>query len=129
MNPLENECKGELYMNMNLVHEVSKTQLKSDIPFFKSGATVKVHVKIKEGDKSRIQIFEGVVIAKKGGGISEVFTVRKVSNQIGVERTFPIHSPIIEKIEVIRHGKVRRNKLFYLRGRSGKASRIKEIRK
>ena len=94
----------------------------------KSGSTVRVHVKIKEGDKSRIQVFEGLVIAKQGGGINEVFTVRKISNQIGVERTFPIHSPIVEKIEVVRNGKVRRNKLFYLRGRSGKASRIKEVR-
>ena len=78
--------------------------------------------------RSRIQVFEGLVIAKQGGGINEVFTVRKISNQIGVERTFPIHSPIVEKIEVVRNGKVRRNKLFYLRGRSGKASRIKEVR-
>ena len=102
--------------------------MKKDIPFIKSGSTVRVHVKIKEGDKSRIQVFEGLVIARQGGGISENFTVRKISNQIGVERTFPIHSPIVDKIEVVRHGKVRRNKLFYLRGRSGKASRIKEIR-
>ena len=114
-------------MNMQLVNEVTKSQLKKDVPFFKSGSTVRVHVKIKEGDKSRIQVFEGLVIAKQGGGINEVFTVRKISNQIGVERTFPIHSPI-EKIEVVRNGKVRRNKLFYLRGRSGKASRIKEVR-
>ena len=98
------------------------------MPFFKSGSTVRVHVKIKEGDKSRIQVFEGVVVAKKGGGIAETFTVRKISNQIGVERTFPLHSPIIDKIEVIRKGKVRRNKLTYLRNRSGKAARIKEIR-
>ena len=115
-------------MNMQLVNEVTKSQLKKDVPFFKSGSTVRGHVKIKEGDKSRIQVFEGLVIAKQGGGINEVFTVRKISNQIGVERTFPIHSPIVEKIEVVRNGKVRRNKLFYLRGRSGKASRIKEVR-
>ena len=115
-------------MNMQLVNEVTKSQLKKDVPFFKPGSTVRVHVKIKEGEKSRIQIFEGLVISKQGGGIAENFTVRKISNQIGVERTFPIHSPIVEKIEVVRHGKVRRNKLFYLRGRSGKASRIKEIR-
>ena len=121
--------KGVPSMNLQLVNDVTKSQLKKDIPFFKSGSTVRVHVKIKEGDKSRIQVFEGLVIARQGGGISENFTVRKISNQIGVERTFPIHSPIIDKIEVIRHGKVRRNKLFYLRGRSGKASRIKEIRK
>ena len=115
-------------MNLNLVNEVTQSQLKSDIPFFKSGATVKVHVRIREGEKSRIQVYEGVVIAKQGGGINEVFTVRKISNQVGVERTFPIHSPIIDKIEVVRHGKVRRNKLFYLRNRSGKAARIKEVR-
>ncbi len=115
-------------MNLNLVNEVTKDQLKKDIPDFQSGATVRVHVKIKEGDKSRIQNFEGIVVAKQGGGISETFTVRKVSNQIGVERTFPIHSPIIDKIEVLRVGKVRRNKLHYLKGRSGKAARIKEVR-
>ena len=116
-------------MNLQLVNEVTKNQLKTDIPFFRTGSTVRVHVKIKEGDKSRIQVFEGLVIARQGGGISEMFTVRKISNQIGVERTFPLHSPIIDKIEVIRHGKVRRNKLYYLRGRSGKAARIKELRK
>ena len=116
-------------MNLQLVNEVTKSQLKSDIPFFRTGSTVRVHVKIKEGDKSRIQVFEGLVIARQGGGVSEMFTVRKISNQIGVERTFPLHSPIIDKIEVVRHGKVRRNKLYYLRGRTRKAARIKEIRK
>ena len=115
-------------MNMNLVNEVTRSQLNPNVPFFKSGSTVRVHVKIKEGDKSRIQVFEGVVVAKKGGGIAETFTVRKISNQIGVERTFPLHSPIIDKIEVVRKGKVRRNKLTYLRTRSGTAARIKEIR-
>ncbi|MGL5541342.1 MAG: 50S ribosomal protein L19 [Erysipelotrichaceae bacterium] len=116
-------------MNMQLVDLVTKSQLKSDLPDIRPGSTVKVHVKIKEGDKSRIQIFEGLVIAKQGGGINEVFTVRKISNGVGVERTFPMHSPIIDKIEVTRVGKVRRNKLYYMRGLSGKASRIKEIRK
>lgn len=116
-------------MNMRLVQEVTKSQLKKDLPDLRPGSTVKVHVKIKEGDKSRIQIFEGLIIAKQGGGINESIIVRKISNQIGVERTFPIHSPVIEKFEVTRVGKVRRNKLFYLRGLSGKASRIKEIRK
>ncbi len=120
--------QGEKKMNLNLVNEVTQSQLRSDIPNFRSGCTVKVHVRIKEGDKSRIQVFEGVVVAVQGGGISKNFTVRKVSNQIGVERTFPINSPIIDKIEVIRVGKVRRNKLRYLRGLSGKAARIKEIR-
>ena len=115
-------------MNMNLVTKVTESQLRKDIPTFKSGDTVKVYVKIKEGDKSRIQLFEGLVIKRQGSGIGETFTVRKISNQIGVERTFPVHTPIIDKIEVVRHGKVRRNKLFYLRGLSGKAARIKEIR-
>lgn len=116
-------------MNMNLVTEVTKSQLRTDIPDFRSGDTLKVYVKIKEGDKSRIQLFEGLVIARQGSGIGETFTVRKISSQIGVERTFPVHSPIIDRIEVLRHGKVRRNKLYYLRGLSGKAARIKEIRK
>lgn len=116
-------------MNLRLVEEVTKSQLKKDLPDLRPGSTVKVHVKIKEGDKSRIQIFEGLIIAKQGGGINESIIVRKISNQIGVERTFPIHSPVVEKFEVTRIGKVRRNKLFYLRGLSGKAGRIKEIRK
>ena len=115
-------------MNLNLVNEITKSQLKTDIPSFRSGSTVRVHVRIKEGDKSRIQVFEGVVIERVGGGIAEIFTVRKMSNGIGVERKFPLHSPIIDKIEVVRHGKVRRNKLHYLRGRSGKSARLKEIR-
>ena len=115
-------------MNLALVNEVTKSQLKTDIPAFRSGSTVRVHVKIKEGDKSRIQVFEGVLIERAGGGISETFTVRKISNQIGVERKFPLHSPIIDHIEVVRHGKVRRNKLSYLRNRSGKAARLKEVR-
>ena len=116
-------------MNLNLVNEVTKTQLKKDLPDFRSGSTVRVHVKIKEGDKSRIQVFEGVVTERKGGGIGETFTVRKISNGVGVERKFPLHSPIIDKIEVVRHGKVRRNKLRYLRNRSGKSARLKEVRR
>lgn len=115
-------------MNLNLLKEVTATQLKTDIPEFRSGCTVRVHVKIKEGDKSRIQIFEGLVIARQGGGISDMFIVRKISNGVGVERTFPVHSPKIEKIEVTRKGKVRRAKLTYLRGRVGKAAKIKEAR-
>lgn len=115
-------------MNLNLVNEVTKSQLKKDVPAFRSGSTVRVHVRIKEGDKSRIQVFEGVVIERTGGGIAESFTVRKISSGIGVERKFPVHSPIIEKIEVVRKGKVRRNKLSYLRNRSGKSARIKEVR-
>jgi large subunit ribosomal protein L19 len=115
-------------MNMQLVDQITKKQLRNDIPDFKPGDTVKVYVKIKEGNKTRVQLFEGVCIAKKGGGISETFTVRKISYQVGVERTFPIHSPIIDRIEVAQVGKVRRAKLHYLRGLSGKAARIKEIR-
>ena len=114
-------------MNLGLVNEITKNQLRNDIPDFRSGCTVRVHVRIKEGDKSRIQNFEGVVIKRSGKGIAETFTVRKISSGVGVERTFPIHSPIIEKIEVLRRGKVRRSRLFYLRGLSGKASRIEEI--
>lgn len=116
-------------MNMQLVQEITKKQLRNDIPNFKPGDTLKVYVTIKEGDKSRIQLFEGVCISRRGGGISETFTVRKVSYQVGVERTFPIHSPIIDRIEVVKYGKVRRAKLNYLRTRTGKAARIKELRK
>ena len=116
-------------MNLGLVNEVTKSQLKTDIPAFRSGSTVRVHVKIKEGDKSRIQVFEGVVIERAGGGISETFTVRKISSGVGVQRTFPVHSPILEKIEVVRYGKVRRANLSYLKGRSAKDARIKEDRR
>ncbi|WP_296874871.1 50S ribosomal protein L19 [Thomasclavelia sp.] len=116
-------------MNLQLVEQITKKQLRSDIPHFKPGDTLKVYVKIKEGDKFRIQLFEGVCIARKGSGISETFTVRKISYQVGVERIFPLHSPIIDRIEVAKIGKVRRAKLNYLRGLSGKAARIKEIRK
>ncbi len=115
-------------MNLNLLNEVTESQLRTDIPDFRPGCTVRVDVRIKEGDKSRIQAFEGVVIARSGHGVAENFKVRKISNGVGVERTFPLHSPIIEKIVVLRRGKVRRAKLFYLRGRSGKSARIKEVR-
>ena len=116
-------------MNLNLVNEISKSQLRNDIPDFKAGCSVRVDVRIKEGDKSRIQAYEGVVIKRQGSGIGETFTVRKMSNGVGVERTFPVHSPIIDKITVLRVGKVRRAKLHYLRGLSGKAARIKEVRR
>jgi len=115
-------------MNLKLVEEVTASQLKDDIPDFRAGATIRVDVMIREGNKTRIQAFEGIVIKRQGRGIGETVTVRKMSSQIGVERTFPIHSPIIKAIHVLKHGKVRRSKLFYMRGRSGKASRIKEIR-
>lgn len=116
-------------MNMQLIDQITKKQLRTDIPDFKPGDTLKVYVTIKEGDKTRVQLFEGVCIARKGGGVSETFTVRKISYQVGVERTFPLHSPIIDRIEVTKIGKVRRAKLHYLRGLSGKAARIKEIRR
>lgn len=114
-------------MNMELVKKVTENQIKTDVPEFKSGDTVKVHVRIVEGNKERIQIFQGTVIARKGAGISETFTVRKISSSIGVERTFSIHSPLVAKIEVVRRGAVRRTKLYYLRGRTGKATRIKDL--
>ena len=114
---------------MDLMREVTQEYLKSDSPEFRSGDTVKVHVRLKEGEKERIQIFEGLVIARKHGGISETFTVRKMSSGIGVERVFPLHAPSVAKIEVVRHGRIRRAKLYYLRNRRGKAARIKELRK
>jgi len=113
---------------MNLIHEITKEQLRSDLPNFRPGDTLKVHVKVIEGSRERVQLFEGVVIRRRGGGISETFTVRKISYGVGVERTFPLHTPKIEKIEVARRGKVRRAKLYYLRKLRGKAARIKEIR-
>ncbi|MCD8194709.1 MAG: 50S ribosomal protein L19 [Coprobacillus sp.] len=112
-------------MNNQLVDEITKSQLRTDLPDFKSGDEIKVMVKIVEGNKRRIQTYQGVVIQVKGGGISKTFTVRKISNGIGVERTFNYNSPSIDSIEVVQRGKVRRNKLYYLRGRSGKAARIK----
>ena len=115
-------------MNLNLVNEITKDQMKTDLPELRAGLTVRVDVKIKEGDKSRIQAFEGIVIKVQGSGIGQTFTVRKLSSGVGVERTFPIHSPLIDKIVVIRKGKVRKSRLYYLRGRSGKSARIKEIR-
>ncbi|HEV8266579.1 MAG TPA: 50S ribosomal protein L19 [Thermoanaerobaculia bacterium] len=102
--------------------------LRGDVPPFSPGDTVKVHVKVKEGEKERIQVFQGLVISRKGGGTRETFTVRKVSQGIGVERTFPVHSPTLERIEVERHGQVRRAKLYYLRERRGKSARIAEKR-
>jgi len=114
---------------MNPVEMVELEQLRTDLPVFRVGDTVKVHVKIVEGDKERIQSFEGVVIRKKGGGIRSTFTVRKISYGIGVERIFPTHSPRLDRIDVISHGKVRRAKLFYLRNLRGKAARIRGEKK
>ncbi|MBW5444599.1 50S ribosomal protein L19 [Cohnella sp. CFH 77786] len=113
---------------MSLLQTITQEQLRKDVPSFRPGDTLKVHVKVVEGSRERIQLFEGVVIKRRGGGISETFTVRKISYGVGVERTFPVHSPRIEKIEVARRGKVRRAKLYYLRDLRGKAARIKEIR-
>ncbi|MFC4617323.1 50S ribosomal protein L19 [Camelliibacillus cellulosilyticus] len=109
----------------DIFHEITKDQLKSDIPDFRPGDTVNVHVKVIEGKRERIQKYEGVVIKRHGGGISETFTVRKISSGVGVERTFPLHSPKIAQIDVVRRGKVRRAKLYYLRNLRGKAARIK----
>ncbi|BBK28419.1 50S ribosomal protein L19 [Staphylococcus arlettae] len=114
--------------NHKLIEAVTKSQLRTDIPSFRPGDTLKVHVRIIEGNRERIQVFEGVVIKRRGGGVSETFTVRKISSGVGVERTFPVHTPKIEKIEVKRRGKVRRAKLYYLRSLRGKAARIPEIR-
>ncbi len=111
---------------MDALKLISDSSLKKDVPSFEVGDTVKVHVKIKEGDKYRIQVFEGTVIAKKHGGINETFTVRRVAHGCGIERVFPVHSPIVDKVEVVRNGKVRRGKLYYLRDRVGKAAKVKE---
>ena len=111
---------------MDALKTISDASLKQEVPAFAVGDTVKVHVRIKEGDKSRIQVFEGTVIAKKHGGISETFTVRRVSYGVGVERVFPLHSPNVAAVKVIRKGKVRRSKLYYLRDRVGKAAKVKE---
>lgn len=111
---------------MDALKLISGESLKKDAPAVRIGDTVKVHVKIKEGDKYRIQVFEGTVIAKKHGGISETFTVRRVAHGCGIERVFPVHSPVVDKVEVVRSGKVRRSKLYYLRDRVGKAAKVKE---
>lgn len=113
-------------MSQQLINAITADYMKSDNPTFRPGDTVKVHVKIKEGNRERIQVFEGLVIKRRGSGISETFTVRKLSSGVGVERTFPIHTPNIDKIEVVRKGKVRRAKLNYIRTLSAKAARIKE---
>ena len=112
-----------------VIDSINQESLKQSVPEFSVGDTVKVMVKVIEGDRERLQAFEGVVIAKKHGGISETFTVRRLSFGIGVEKTFPIHSPKVADIQVIRHGKVRRAKLYYLRARTGKAAKVKEIAK
>ncbi len=111
-----------------LLHELDKESMRTDVPSFRPGDTLKVHVRVVEGNRSRVQVFQGAVIRRQGSGMSETFTVRKVSFGVGVERTFPVHSPVIDKIEVHSRGVVRRAKLYYLRNRRGKAARIKERR-
>jgi len=113
---------------MNRTDLIDQASLRTDVPDFQAGDTLKVHVRVVEGTKERIQVFQGVVIARTGGGVQESFTVRKLSYGVGVERTFPLHSPIIEKIEVFTRGDVRRAKLYYLRDRIGKAAKVKEKR-
>ena len=110
---------------MDALKLISESSMKSEVPAFEVGDTVKVHVRIKEGQKYRIQVFEGTVIAKRHGGIQETFTVRRVAHGCGIERVFPVHSPVVDKVEVVRHGKVRRSKLYYLRDRVGKAAKVK----
>ena len=113
---------------MDALKQIAQASMKEDAPVVNVGDTVKVHVQITEGDKSRIQVFEGTVIAKKHGGISETFTVRRVAHGCGIERVFPVHSPAVAKVEGVRSGKVRRAKLYYLRDRVGKAAKVKEAR-
>lgn len=123
-----NAVEGEKIMDP-LIQELTKEQLRDDIPDFRAGDTVRVHVRVVEGTHERIQMFEGVVIKRKGAGISATYTVRKMSSGIGVERTFPVNDPRVAKVEVLRHGRVRRAKLYYLRERHGKAARIAEKRR
>lgn len=113
---------------MKLTDQIDKASIRDDVPEFSPGDTVKVHVRVVEGNRQRVQIFEGVVISRQGGGVSETFAVRKVSFGVGVERTFPVHSPIVDKIECITRGRVRRAKLYYQRGRMGKKAKIREKR-
>jgi large subunit ribosomal protein L19 len=126
-NRFDLRAKGK-QLEMQTLDAVNAKSLRSDIPDFRPGDNVKVHVNIVEGNRSRVQIFQGVVIARQGKGVSETFTVRKVSFQVGVERTFPVHSPVLEKIELVSRGDVRRAKLYYLRALRGKAAKIREKR-
>ena len=111
---------------MKQIAQLEKSYMQENLPHFSSGDTVRVHYRIKEGEKERIQVFQGTVISRRGGGTAETFTVRKISSGVGVERIFPLHSPVVEKIEVVRYGRVRRAKLYYLRKLTGKATRIPE---
>ena len=114
-------------MNNQLVEQITKSQIRTDLPNFVTGDTIKLSIRIIENGKERIQVFQGVVIARRGSGVSETFIVRKMSSGVGVERTFPVNSPVISSIQVIKHGKVRRKKIYFLRNRSGKSARLKEI--
>ncbi|MDD6302441.1 MAG: 50S ribosomal protein L19 [Bacillales bacterium] len=114
-------------MNNQLVEKITKSQIRTDLPSFSAGDTLKVSVRIIEGGKSRIQVFQGVVISRRGSGVGETFIIRKMSSGVGVERTFPVNSPSIASIEVLKHGRVRRNKIYFLRKRSGKSARLKEV--
>ncbi|MBE6132394.1 MAG: 50S ribosomal protein L19 [Erysipelotrichaceae bacterium] len=114
-------------MNNQLVEQITKSQIRTDLPNFVTGDTIKLSIRIIENGKERIQVFQGVVIARRGSGVSETFIVRKMSSGVGVERTFPVNSPVISSIQVIKHGKVRRKKIYFLRSRSGKSARLKEV--
>ncbi len=120
--------QGKEVTTLSIIDALEQEQMKQDVPNFRGGDAVRVHVKVVEGSNERIQVFEGIVLRRMGKGINEMFTVRKISQGVGVERTFPIHSPRIAKIEVIRRGKVRRSRLYYLRQRSGRSARIRERR-
>ena len=124
-----NAEEGEKYIMDPLIAELTKEQLRDDIPAFRAGDTVRVHVRVVEGSHERIQMFEGVVIKKKGTGIGATYTVRKIASGVGVERTFPVNDPRVAKVDVLRHGRVRRAKLYYLRDRHGKSARIAEARR
>lgn len=124
-----NAEEGEKYIMDPLIQELTKEQLRDDMPEFRAGDTVRVHVRVVEGTHERIQLFEGVVIKKKGTGIGATYTVRKIASGVGVERTFPVNDPRVAKVEVKRHGRVRRAKLYYLRERHGKSARIAEARR
>ncbi len=126
LSRVSNVPKFRRNFKMDALKLISDSSMKKEVPQFSVGDTVKVYVKIQEGDKSRIQIFEGTVIAKKHGGINETFTVRRVAHGCGIERVFPVHTPAVDKVEVVRSGKVRRAKLYYLRDRVGKAAKVKE---
>ena len=123
---IRKQIKEEFHI-MNALEQISKSSLKENVPELNVGDSVKVHVRIQEGEKSRIQVFEGTIIAKKHGGISETFTVRRVTHGVGIERVFPVHSPAVDKVEIVRRGVVRRAKLYYLRGRVGKAAKVKGL--